>query len=337
VAAPPVFIVGSQRSGTTLLRLLLNAHSRVAIPEEGTFWMPLIRSHWRHPTRSISRQKVMTYLRYITKNPQFELWGMNPTVVIRRISNIAQDISLCELMAEFYNEYARREGKEIWGEKSPSFFRKIIEIQRIFPEAKFIHIVRDGRDVYLSWKNNRPGRSNIPVAALEWKHKVEKIENSFKNLDQKQHLTIRYEDLVNSKTEVLKKVCSFLNISFEETMLDFWKRSNHYIGSHHSELIFKPISKRSLYKWEKMFSTFQSKAFELLAGGALKRHNYKLVLQHEGLGIIDRFKISLLLIQGLPLRAGNVFVTSIRLWVSAHLGTKTNAAGGGQIPSARIK
>ena len=72
----PFFIIGAQRSGTTLLRLMLNTHSQVAIPEEGTFWMPLLREHKRPENLYISKQSLSNYVTYIQKNAQFHLWNL---------------------------------------------------------------------------------------------------------------------------------------------------------------------------------------------------------------------------------------------------------------------
>ena len=73
----PFFIIGAQRSGTTLLRLILNAHSKIAIPEEGTFWMPLIRELRGHFGENIPATRLQGYLRYIRINDQFKVWEMN--------------------------------------------------------------------------------------------------------------------------------------------------------------------------------------------------------------------------------------------------------------------
>jgi len=313
----------------------LNAHSIIAIPEEGTFWMPILRLHSSHPDRAIPRKKLQRYFEYIRKNAQFRLWGMDPELLIRRIEGSSEPISLHDLMSIFYGEYAVYEGKKIWGEKSSVFFRKISAISNIFPQAKFIHIVRDGRDVHLSWRKLVSNRGNICVAALEWNHKVWKIEKAFSQLPEDRRLTIRYEDLVSSPDAAIPKICRFLGVDFEEVMLSFWKQSNRYIGSHHSELIFQPITTASIGKWEKKLDPFEMKAYEYLAAKSLSRHQYKLLYPEKQFGAWDTSRIWLFLMIGLPRRMLQVCSVAIRLWIAAKLGMPTKAAGSGDVPSAK--
>jgi len=330
----PFFIVGSQRSGTTLLRLILNAHSVIAIPEEGTFWMPILRMHARHPERLIPQKKVERYCAYIRKNTQFRLWGLDPDPVIRDLTVREEGATLHDLMAAFYDAYARQEGKRQWGEKSSSFFRKIRAVSRVFPDARYIHIIRDGRDVYLSWKKLVPSRKNIAVAALEWKFKVKKIERSFRGLPDASCMTVRYEDLVSRPEETAREICAFLQVDFEPGMIDFWKESKRYIGAHHSDLIFQPISTGSVGKWEKGLSAFQKSAYEKLAGDVLGQYGYPCDYAKSSLGVGGAFRLGSSILFGLPARAFQVFWTALRLWLAAKMGVKTTAAGKGDAPAA---
>lgn len=322
---PPFFIVGSQRSGTTLLRLILNAHSRIAIPEEGTFWMPLIRSLRGKYGESIPGKSLESYIRYIKRNEQFKTWLMQDLSVFDRLAG-RRDVSLRDIMKALYSEYAKEHEKEIWGDKTPSFFRMTGELSNIFPGAKFIHIVRDGRDVYLSMKGMEAGRENIAVAALEWKYKVEKAKRTLSELPADSAIEVRFEDILTGPEQNIRRICNFLGVAFEKGMLDFYKTSRKYIGEHHSDLIFKPINSDTAGKWKKKLTGEENRIFEYVASDCLRKHGYE-VFNNGGFGMADRIKAGLLFF-GLFRRGMRIFVTAAVLHFSSLLGLRTGAAGG---------
>lgn len=262
---------------------------------------------------------------------------MEASELVSRLESSSREMTLRELMEAFYSAYAAREGKQLWGEKSSVFFRKIKELNDIFPEVKFIHIVRDGRDVFLSWRKLLPKRRNVCVSALEWRHKVGRIETSFEVLNPERHLTIRYEDLVTAPDVVLERLCAFLGVDPEAAMEEFWKKSDRYIGSHHSDLIFQPISPTSIGKWKKQMKNFETRAYEAIAGPALQRYGYDITCQRRELSVYEQMKMVFYLAAGLPARALEVAGTALRLWLAAKLGLETKAAGSGDMPGGKMQ
>lgn len=326
----PVFILGAQRSGTTLLRLILNAHSKLAIPEEGTFWIPLLR-RWRgHLERPLRGRELDSCLEYVERNHQFKLWGIDPGDYYRRLREAGR-CTLGELMAGTYRVYAEAHGKTFWGEKSSVFFRMIPVLAELFPEARFIHIVRDGRDVFTSWRKMDPTKANPSVAAIEWVYKIKKARKDLRRMDDSRGYEVRYEALVSEPEPTVRSVCAFLELDFEPEMLDFWKSSDQYIGAHHSDLIFNPVSTKSVGKWRKALSRREIRHFDAIAGGELARHGYEATDR----GFLSRdFLFGALpeLCLGLPRRAAQVWLTALDLDFSSRLGRATKAAGGGEPP-----
>ncbi|MEZ4600787.1 MAG: sulfotransferase [Syntrophotaleaceae bacterium] len=320
----PFFIIGSQRSGTTLFRLLLNAHSQVAIPEEGTFWMPLLKTKTLICSDPLKGTKLKKFLTYLKKNSQLVEWNIDHEKILKELFD-KKECPLDFLFSSLYHEFARSTGKLYWGDKTPSFFRKIEQLSKIFPKAKFIHIIRDGRDVYLS-RRKMAGRKNISVAALEWKHKVLKARKSLAKFPPGQSMEIRFEDVLVSPNEILQKVCSFLGLKYEEEMLNFWKTSHDFIGTHHSDLIFKPISPSSSGKWKSKMSEKEILQFECISGDLLKSLNYE--VSSKRVNAFETVKSYLSLIYGFPVRLFEVFRIATMLRICALLGLKTNAAGG---------
>lgn len=327
----PFFIIGAQRSGTTLLRLMLNAHSLIAIPEEGTFWMPLLKKFGTSPLKKIKGNQLHNYLEYIKKNPQFKLWGCDPNKLFSSIKEKKDGCTLGELMLQIYLNYSSQCGKKLQGDKTPSFFRMVPALNRLFPDAKFINLVRDGRDIYLSTRKIEPSRKNISVAALEWSHKVQKVSQSLAPFNSHRHMTIRYEDLVTKPQEIMETICNFLQVEFEPAMLEYWKNSDQFIGSHHSKLIFSPVSSNSVQKWKRQLTKQEIGNYEYLAGNSLRKYGYEM-----DCGNIKPPQISgrviWQLLYGLPTRALQIFYTALNLKIASRFGLKTGAAGKGTAP-----
>ncbi len=312
-SSDPFFIVGAQRSGTTLLRLILNSHSEIAIPEEGTFWMPLLENRYaRGMLRGTFLEKVV---RYLENNPQLELWATDFQEVWSDLKK-RQSITLRELMEALYGFYARKEKKSIWGDKTPSFFRKIEVLKSIFPEARFIHIVRDGRDVFESWRTMDPAMNNPAAIALDWSFKVRCIQSSFARLEGGATYLLRYEDLISRPEECVRDVCSFLGVDFQAQMLQFFQNSHTYIGRHHSKLIFRPIEPENREKWKRLLHDREKACFSILAGKWLRRFGYEVpyYLPFKWLPVILP-----LLVTGLARRAAQVARHRLNYVFSLHL------------------
>jgi len=322
----PFFIVGSQRSGTTLLRLILNAHGDIAIPEEGTFWMPLIRANHGRFDKAISAKLLRKYIEYIRVNDQFRTWNMDAEAIFDGILGNGRT-TLKELMESLYEGYASRQNKRIWGDKTPSFFRKIGELSYIFPEARFIHVIRDGRDVYLSMRKMESGRDNVAVAALEWRYKIEKTRQLLRQLPPDRYFELQYEQLIKTPERQLSELCAFLSIDYDEQMLNFWRTSEQFVGRHHSELIFQPIIASSAEKWKKTLTLRENMVFELIALDILKQLGYN-IMNGRACGLFSRVKVLGLLCAGLPRRGFQILFTAMTLHLSSILGRRTSAAGG---------
>ncbi len=268
----PFFLIGAQRSGTTLLRLILNAHSQLAIPEEGTFLIPLLKKRYIH--HQLSGRALSTLVRYLSLNPQLKLWGSDYQEYFSQLGQ-KEHISIRELIENLYSIYAQQHGKNIWGDKTPPFFRKVDIFLALYPEARFIHIVRDGRDVFDSWRKIDNTKGNLSAIALDWRYKLSRIEKSFSRIPAANKLTIRYEDLLGRTEESVRSVCRLLDVPFETGMLEFYRTSHQYIGAHHSKLIFRPVDSKNIAKWKKNLTPREARCFTLLTGSYLRKYNYQ--------------------------------------------------------------
>jgi Sulfotransferase family len=160
---PPVFVVGCPRSGTTLLRLMLDAHPDLSIPPESHF-IPLVwRVRDRYETSGGFDGEKMA--RDVFRGIRFRDWSLPESEVLDELGRVAPS-DLAGSIACFFCAYAGRNGKERWGDKTPGYSMELPLLASLFPDARFVHLIRDGRDVALSLMEvPRPPRSTRAYSA----------------------------------------------------------------------------------------------------------------------------------------------------------------------------
>ena len=142
--APVPFIVGVGRSGTTLLRLMLDAHPDLAIPGETHFLLDLLAQNENGPARD-------RIFRAMIEAPTWPNLAVSESTFKAALDEV-EPFSVPDAIRTFYRLYAQRFGKDRWGDKTPPYRSCMTGIQQLLPEAYFIHIIRDGRDVALSYR-----------------------------------------------------------------------------------------------------------------------------------------------------------------------------------------
>lgn len=301
----PVFILGIQRSGTTLLRLLLNSHSKIDIPPEADFWVPFVDKYGRDPSRSLLEKEKRRILSRIEKHRYFSEWRVSIDDFVEDYGDMNTASTFAEFMCSFYTFHANNNNKVIWGDKTPPFCRYVRELVSIFPMGKFIHIVRDGRDQYTSRKtysvnSARQSANNVSVAALEWNYKISKVTNGLIHVNARNSLEVRYEDLVAKTESTLIQVCKFLSVDYECEMHKFWETSSEHVSHGHSDLIFRPVSAESVCKWRSNLTSFEQRKFEAISRKILIKYNYQVL--NETFDLIAYAGVILDLLIGLPQR-----------------------------------
>jgi len=212
---PPVpFIVGVGRSGTTLLRMMLDAHPDLAIPAETYFLLPLLRRRaW--PVRL----SPAAFCRIVTGHRAWPDLHLSAEDVEREVRSL-EPFTTADGVRLVYHLYARGQGKTRWGDKTPAYGRRLPEIHRLLPEARFVHIIRDGRDTALSLRGQwfAPTRE-IKGLARHWRKEVRAIRRGGAACPY--YLEIRFEDLVREARTTLERICVFLELPFQTAMLDY--------------------------------------------------------------------------------------------------------------------
>ena len=213
---PPVpFIVGTGRCGSTLLRLMLDSHPELAIPDELIFLPALVQL----AGTGAGPDELVQLLRHHRSWPSYQV---DAARILEQACGMAGSPIEATLRA-FYESYAARFGKRRYGDKTIVNVQYIALHRELFPEARFIHLVRDGRDVAVSMRGLWWGFRSHAEAASHWASVVGTVraEGALSG----NYLEVRYEDLVRDPETVLRRICDFIELPWDERMLRYRERA----------------------------------------------------------------------------------------------------------------
>lgn len=271
---PPFFIVGVGRSGTTLIRLMINNHPNIAIPYESHFI-----TKYYEKLNSYGDLSDKNNLRKIVSDILAEelLTKWDHTFKLENIVDGVKESTIKGVFDSLYKDYAKSKGKIRWGDKS-DYLDRMYLINKIFPEAQFIHIVRDGRDVAGSVLKLNWGPNDIIAAAEWWNSYVNLARCMGAIIGDDRYMEVRYEDLVQDSENELKRICSFLGEEFSAEMLNYHKSSKSSIPSELNCLHYntdKPPTASRAYAWKREMSPTDIFLFDSYAKNMLKALGYE--------------------------------------------------------------
>jgi hypothetical protein len=266
--SPPVIVLGVGRSGTTLLRVMLDRNTTLAIPYESFFVVPLARRHGRRP-------KLDAFLEDLDRFYQLYEWGIASEDVRPRLR---EGMSTGEAIAAVFEVYAEREGKPRWGDKTPLYMQSLPLLERLFPDAVWVHLVRDGRDAALSFLALPEGFSGktwaqprtVAQFAARWRSEILAARRL-----RGRYLELRYEDLVATPEGELRRVCEHASLPWEPGMLDHTGVSEVAQMPEHRNIAKPPTA--GLRDWRNEMSREDALAFEAVAGDVLGDSGYELL------------------------------------------------------------
>jgi hypothetical protein len=218
---PAPFIVGMTRSGTTLLRLMLDSHSQLAIPPETHFIPDLIKAF------NQQRDTPEEVLEVFTSNRRWSDFGISEKRLLKELEGIAPLDKPAFAVRAFYDVYAKSQRKPRWGDKTPGYATRLRRIQRVIPEARFVHMIRDGRDVALSLEKRDAGLT-LEQAARRWRHRINRTRRVAEHVPH--YMEVRYEDLITDTEPTLRRVVEFVELEWEPKMLDYHERAEDRLG-----------------------------------------------------------------------------------------------------------
>ncbi|GAB4366773.1 MAG: sulfotransferase [Methylohalobius crimeensis] len=279
VSENPFFIVGAPRSGTTLLQYMLRSHRNLSLPTgESHFFVPLYRNRDKFGdlgTKANIRRVLEVMYRQSAEFLDTDLHGIRFD-----IERLTDDFhregrdTIPLILSGLYEKNAAGEGKRRWGEKTPYYVLQMPLILEMFPGARFIHLIRDGRDVLLSLFGRRDdfGVYNSYYGAKYWEYYVATGQHLGRQLGPAQYLEIRYEDLVRDPGPVVRRILDFLEEPFDPAVINFRKSGEP--GK--TPLLQRGLQSDNLGKWRKKLNRRQLLLFEGAAGTLLYVNGYSL-------------------------------------------------------------
>ena len=270
----PIFIVGTPRSGTTLLQRLIGSHSEVAVPGAETHYF---NRYWRQGGRDRALRgeaATRSYLGRVLAGP--EVGAMNFTEAERTAMHrtLVDHDALTHgvILGTIMQSYADKHGRPRWAEKTPPHLHFVPVIAREFPSARFVCLVRDPRDVSLSWRKVPWNRSNVAYHTTRWRMSAA-LSKRFSTEYADRFMTVRYEDLTRDPATILAAICEHLDLDFEPSMLE--QTNNPSVRAEESSRwTHKKIDGANSMKWRARMPVAEQKLAELIAGPYLAQWGY---------------------------------------------------------------
>ena len=289
----PIFIVGHERSGTSLLRAIIGSHPEVSIPPNDCNLLRYYDMRSKYGNFETEEEKWL-FINDIKSDHKFKCWPMD-------WAGLETDIlSKCQNLKEAYICILRnlwdKSGKTRGALKRPTYEHRIEFLLELFPDSLFIAIIRDPRSIVASQKyyNGKLRKywkvgffnTGCIVTGMSWNKSIGKIRSFEKKYGKGQILVLSYETLIKSPVETVKQICDFTSLDFSESMLEFDKQFDFKSNSSFSTNTGNLIYKDSLRKWQKKLTHLEVRLVEYFAENKLVAESYG--ISDYSMGIIER-------------------------------------------------
>ncbi len=280
MSSPYVFIVGCPRSGTTLVQRMVNAHPQVAITPE-SHWIPrLYEKPWALTPEGQIRPKL---IRRLAAHPKFARLRIG-LQDLQTLAGNGQPLTYSRLVTEIFDLYGKAQGKPLVGDKTPDYVRRIGVLHQLWPEARFVHTIRDGRDVCLSmmeWPKVHPKPGDFatwkddPVSTVAWwwEFNVRLGRDAGRLLGPGRYYELRYEALAVCPRKECEALCAFLGLPFDAAMLRFHEDRTSPDPGLEAKRVGLPVTP-GLRDWPSQMPAESLERFEAVAGQLLDALGY---------------------------------------------------------------
>jgi len=269
----PFFIVGNDRSGTTMLRLIIDRGADAAVPPESMYLTDFAAAFEAGGPRD--DRAAAQLMQEVWQHPKVRLWDLPPQAPAVPPGLTGQAAYRFIASAPF-EAYAARHGKRRWGDKTPHYVHHVDHLLRLWPGARFVVLVRDGRDVALSLRRMPFGPNNAWAAAQWWARGIRAGSRA-----QREHpdavMTVRYEDLARRPEEEVRRLCDFLDLGYSEDMLALEHVDPARIVPDQAAwfpTLFDGINTSPVARWQREMNARDRQIFAALAGAELEQHGY---------------------------------------------------------------
>ncbi len=278
---PIFFIMGRPRSGTTLLSTLFDAHPNVKIPPEFPIMLPLYQAFRK--VRDWDEKAILSFVAFIfqhnvfihrtLENLKIDRAQFTADLMTLKHKGTIQDF-LKKVNEQGFSIFPKKEILRI-GDKNPVYSIYTERFLKIFPEARFICIIRDYRDNFVSMRKLSDLKLEAPILTLQvyrWKYVVKLFLRCKKRYPDRFHI-IRYEDLVMKKSEVLDELCQFIGIPYDPTVFDFYKKKEETFKAYNNPLVerfhgslMNPVNTGRMDLWKKDLTPAEIQMADFVAG-----------------------------------------------------------------------
>jgi len=276
----PIFIVGCERSGTTMLRLILHSHANIAIPPQTKFIKKVYkrRLFFGNLSKLNNRSKILKWFsdNHNNKTKIIDL-GLDSSDIQNEI--IKSGNSLGSILSTIFKLYSKQNNKIRWGDKHPYYIKYLDQLFKLFPDAQVIHIVRDGRDAVASLKSMPWWKNNSIYSMLNWQEAIISGRKAKFKYGSDQFIEIRYEDIIDDPEKNIEILCNFLVEEFLPKMLEFYKIADTVVPDYkmewHSETKLN-INSKKIGRWQTDLELWESDLMNNKMEKELSLHNYEI-------------------------------------------------------------
>jgi hypothetical protein len=249
---------------------MLDRNSQLAVPDE-SYFIPLLAD------RHFLSVKADVFLDELRRLQTVREWGV-PLDRVR--DRLFDGMPIGRAIATIYEVYAEQQGKPRWGDKTPMYMRHLFLLRRLFPDAQYVHIIRDGRNAAISFLSMPPGiafetwahpRSAADFASV-WRTDVAAARKLGRRLGPDRYLEVRYEDLVDAPERVLRSICAFAGLPYESAIIDYGGSESE--RRPHQQSLKRPLTP-GLRDWRTEMAPRDVAAFEAVAADLLQELGYE--------------------------------------------------------------
>lgn len=276
-ASVPTFLFGMERSGTTLLSMMIGAHPLIAVPLATTgMWVSFAKRLESGFNGLATRGDVVCLVDEIFRHERIRLWDAD--IDREALLGGLPLRNYGEVVARFHRGYAQAKGKPYWANIDIATLDSMDLVNGWFEKARFLHIVRDGRDVALSHQTMPYGAGNIAECARAWANRTTTNAKMGRILGPSRYMTVRFEDLVQEPQATLDHICTFMGVPYDERMLRYDEMVAEKIPASRRWLwpaISRPPQRSKAGQWHQGMTRSQRIVFEGIANQALKGWGYE--------------------------------------------------------------
>jgi hypothetical protein len=280
---PFFFIIGRPRSGTTMLRLLFEAHPNIIVPPESPFIIVLYKKYGK--ITNWTSDVITEFVDDLFEVTYFDKWLFDKGALLNELLESKGKSTFQEMVLRIYANYHSLYNKgeiKLIGDKNPLYSLYPHRIHQLFPEARIIHITRDYRDNYLSLTNVNFEIPVVPIVVYRWKYALKKMWH-LKKRNPDLIYSLKYEDLVADPELHCRRMYDFLGIEFDPSVLTFYEKKQETEDAYSSDKtikivhksLFNPINTGRMEKWKTEMTARQIKVADHVVGKTAEKAGYQ--------------------------------------------------------------